>query len=146
MKLITGGLTAVIVPTSTAVSHSGRGKNYGTWIYRRLSDPHGNRSYWHPVFKSSGYHGEKVPKNWVKFSDEMVSPEEWYEFMRKYQSVRKVINSSEVVKDDELKEKDVSDLLHTLYRVSRYLRYHGVGNYLIHSAVKELKYKNGETY
>lgn len=141
MKYITGGLTAVVVPTSTAVGRLASKEGYGTWVYRNLSDPHGNRSFWHPVFHAGGYWGN-VGRNWEKFSDEMLTEKEWREFIRKYQIVRKVINSSEVVKDDELQEMEVGRLLNTLYRAAYYLRYHGVGDSLIHSAVREIHRKS----
>ena len=66
----------------------------------------------------------------------MISDKEWYEFIRKYQAVRKVINGSEVVKDNELQSMNIQELLHTLYRVANYLRYHDVGEELIRSAVQ----------
>lgn len=117
-----------------------------TWVYRNLSDPHGTRSYWHPVFKASGYYGEsprvgrEIGRGWVKFCDGMLSTEEWCYFIRKYHAVRKVIESSEVVADDELPAMDVSELLHTLYKVAYYLRNNGISEDLIQSAVKPPKY------
>ncbi len=146
MKSIMGiSAVAVVSPSVSAgcpqdTNFADRGKNYGTWLYRSLHNPHGTKSYWHPVLKSSGYHGDTVPKNWVKFSDEMTTPEEWCKFIRRYWSVRKVIESSEVVEDSEVEKMNLQSLLHTLYRVSQCLRYHGVSEHLIHSAVKPPKY------
>lgn len=138
-KSVIGGLMAVVVPTFTAIGHLESKEGYGTWVYRRLDDPHGNRSYWHPVFRAGGYCGDDIGRGWVKFSDDMVSDEEWREFIRKYQAVREAINHNEVVKDDELQEMDIHQLLHTLYRTAYYLRYHGVSEELIHSAVRNRK-------
>lgn len=143
MKNIVGGLTAIVVPTSIAVGHPEEEPVLSsTWVYRRVSDPHGNRSYWHPVLKAGGYYGKSprigrdVGRGWVKFCDGMITPEEWCDFIRKYWAVRQVIEGSEVVKDDELEEMDIHELFHTLYKVSRYLRYHGIGDELIQSAVR----------
>lgn len=137
MKSITGGLAAIVVSPSIAEKES-IDPDYGTWVYRNLNDPHGNRSFWHPVFKASGYWGDGIGMDWLKFSDEMLSDKEWYDFIRKYQIVRKVINGSEVVKDDELSKMKIQELVHTLYRVSVYLRYHGISDKLIESAIKPI--------
>lgn len=151
MKLI-GGFTAVVASPSIAVSRLEKKpdnfaifpkkdiegnswkKHYGgkTYISRALpgsGSPLGCGIYHHAGWGDGGC-SETILCNESLFLDD------WHEFLRRYKVMRNVIEGTEVVKDEKLQKMDRGDLLYTLHRVSAYLRYYGMSERTIHSAVR----------